>query len=84
MDTQKTSYKQLVDPDFKWYKSRRIIILNLWIFLLYVHLTFLKKTFHNFTCSLISMYRLVTSTANGYDGSMMSRSSNMVALESTN
>ena len=84
MDTQKTSYKQLVAPDFTWYKSRRIIILNLWIFLLYVHLTFLKKTFHNFTCSPISMYRLVTSTANGYDGSMMSRSSNMVALESTN
>ncbi|PAV22912.1 hexose transporter [Pyrrhoderma noxium] len=48
MDTQKTSYQQLVGSDFRWYKSRRIVILNLWIFLL-----------------------LVTSTANGYDGSMM-------------
>jgi len=38
----------LIDPNKKWYKNRRLINLNSWIFLL-----------------------LITSMANGYDGSMM-------------
>ncbi|KAI5120581.1 hypothetical protein M0805_002531 [Coniferiporia weirii] len=41
-------YHHLVDTSKKWYKNRRLVILNLWILLL-----------------------LITSTANGYDGSMM-------------
>ncbi|TCD69438.1 hypothetical protein EIP91_007563 [Steccherinum ochraceum] len=41
-------YHQFIDPNKKWWKNRRLVTLNLWIFLL-----------------------LVTSTANGYDGSMM-------------
>ncbi|EJC98582.1 hexose transporter [Fomitiporia mediterranea MF3/22] len=43
-----TDYHKLIDPSKKWYKNRRLIVLNLWILLL-----------------------LITSTANGYDGSMM-------------
>ncbi|KAJ7238297.1 hypothetical protein B0H12DRAFT_1237971 [Mycena haematopus] len=42
------AYKDLMDPQRKWYNNRRLIILNAWIVLL-----------------------LVTSTANGYDGSMV-------------
>ncbi|EMD33849.1 hypothetical protein CERSUDRAFT_117379 [Gelatoporia subvermispora B] len=41
-------YHKLIDPNAKWYKNRRLVVLNLWILLL-----------------------LITSTANGYDGSMM-------------
>ncbi|KAI0044057.1 hexose transporter [Auriscalpium vulgare] len=41
-------YLQLIDTSRPWYKNRRLVTLNLWIFLL-----------------------LITSTANGYDGSMM-------------
>ncbi|THH28083.1 hypothetical protein EUX98_g6106 [Antrodiella citrinella] len=46
--TQAVDYHQFIDPKKKWYRNRRLVTLNLWIFLL-----------------------LVTSTANGYDGSMM-------------
>ncbi|KAJ7238290.1 hexose transporter [Mycena haematopus] len=42
------AYKDLIDPQRKWYNNRRLIILNAWIVLL-----------------------LVTSTASGYDGSMV-------------
>ncbi|THH04380.1 hypothetical protein EW145_g5564 [Phellinidium pouzarii] len=41
-------YHHLVDTSKKWYKNRRLVVLNSWIFLL-----------------------LITSMANGYDGSMM-------------
>ena len=48
--SKQTDYHSLIDPTKKWYKNRRLILLNSWILLL-----------------------IVTSTANGYDGSMMSK-----------
>ncbi|KAH8111990.1 hexose transporter [Phellopilus nigrolimitatus] len=45
---QGEDFHYLVDTSKKWYKNRRLVVLNLWILLL-----------------------LITSTANGYDGSMM-------------
>lgn len=63
-------YHQFIDPSKKWYKNRRLVVLNLWIFLLYSILlgsSVASLANEGFT------YRLITSTANGYDGSMMSQ-----------
>ena len=51
LEKSTTDYHGLIDPTKKWYKNRRLLLLNAWIFLL-----------------------VLTSTANGYDGSMMSES----------
>ena len=29
-----TNYRQFIDPKAKWYKNRRLVVLNLWILLL--------------------------------------------------
>lgn len=61
-------YYQFIDKNKKWYKNLRLVTLNLWILLLYaLH----KSSGQNFY-RLIKSDSLITSTANGYDGSMMS------------
>lgn len=67
-DSTVEGYHQFIDKSKKWYKNLRLVILNLWILLLYaLHNSSGQKFFR-----LIKSDSLITSTANGYDGSMMS------------
>ena len=70
-------YADLIDKTRPWWKNTRLIKLNLCILLLFV--PFRIPSGCPRELSSLSVHRLITSTTNGYDGSMMSTFPNNVS-----